>query len=201
MRFFHKGLKKSNETSKSEGCLLIIGFGAIVFFITLLDDISDLEDHFFELLLVLIMGISVAYTIFAKKGKLSNYHVTLKNDFFSIEKISIPKSDLILDVYSLDQKFVRYHLRDKKGKIAIFSVYEDDLYQYFKENLPNQVYEFEETSSKHDGAYISVLARGQNLFYDLSTGKFNINQGSQPEVSVVPEVYTYDPKYKLEAFN
>lgn len=196
MKFYHKGVKKSNKTSASEGCLFIIGFGAIIFFLTLLDDVEDLKDYFFELVLVLIMGISLAFSLFGKKGKLSNFHVTLKNNYFTIEKVNVPIENIIIDIYQTKGTFIRYHLRDTKGEIAIFSVVKDDLLSYFEEHLPNSIKIQEETSRKHDGPFISVLG-SQNLFYNLDSGKYTINAKKQTEISFLPKVYTYDPKYKL----
>ena len=197
MKFYHKGVKKSNETSASEGCLLFIGFAALIFLFTLIDDLDDLSDHFFELIAVFFMGGSVLFAIFAKKGKLSNHHITLKNEYLQIGKVNVPLENVILDIYKKEDSFVRYHLRDKEGKIAVFSVLKDDLVEHFLKELSNQVFEFQEVSKNHDGAYITVNAESRNLYYDLNRGKYTINPRKQTEISVVPDVYTYDPKYKL----
>lgn len=138
MKFYHKDVKKSNETSASEGCLLFIGFAVLIFLFTLIDDLDDLSDHFFELIAVFFIGGSVLFAIFAKKGKLSNHHITLKNGYLQIGKVNIPLENVILDVYKKEDSFVRYHLRDKKGKIAVFSVLKDDLVEHFLKELPTK---------------------------------------------------------------
>ena len=197
MKFYYKGKKKTNETSVTEGCLMIIGFAAFVFFLSFVDDIEDIKDYIFEIFFFILMAGSVLFMVFAKKGKLSNYNITLKNNYLSIEKVNVSLDDILLDVYKTQSQFKRYHLRDKAGKIAVFSVFEDDLLKYFKENSPSQIRIIQQTSQKHEGAFISVLAKEQNLFYDLSRGKYTIKKDNQLEISIVPEVYTYDPKYKL----
>ena len=51
MIFYHQGSKKkSSELGVASGCVLFIGFGAIIFFFTLLDDIDDLSDYLFEII-------------------------------------------------------------------------------------------------------------------------------------------------------
>lgn len=197
MKFYYKGNKKNNETSVAEGCLMVIGFAAFVFFLSLLDDIEDIKDYIFEIFFFILMAGSVLFMVFAKKGKLSNYNITLKNNYLSIEKVNVSLDDILIDIYENQTQFKRYHLRDKAGKIAVFSVFEDDLLKYFRENFPKQIHIIQQTSQKHEGAFISVLAKEQNLFYDLSRGKYTIKKDNQPEISIVPEVYTYDPKYKL----
>jgi len=197
MKFYYKGKKKTNKTSVAEGCLMIIGFAAFVFFLSFVDDIEDIKDYIFEIFFFILMAGSVLFMVFAKKGKLSNYNITLKNNYLSIEKVNVSLEDIHLDVYETQSQFKRYHLRDEVGIIAVFSVFEDDLLKYFKEKLPNQTHIIQQTSQKHEGAFISVLAKEQNLFYDLSRGKYTIKKDNHPEISIVPEVYTYDPKYKL----
>lgn len=196
MKFYYKGKKKSNEMDVASGCLVLFAIAAIIYFISLLDDISDLEEHFFELIFAAIVCVGFLFTVFAKKGKLSNFHITLENNYFSIEKINIPIQKVCIDVYYKNEKFIRYHLRDNDGEVAIFSVFKDDLLKYFEDTLPVQVKKHEESSSKHDGPFISVLG-SQTLKYDLNTGKYTIDNNKQTEVSFLPKVYTYDPKYKL----
>lgn len=197
MKFYHQGKKKTNETSKSEGCLLIIGFIALIFFFTLLDDIDDLKDYFFEIIGIILMSGSILYAIFAKKGKLSNYHIELRNDYFKIEKANLPIENIILDIYQNGNSFRRYHLRDTEGKISIFSVFKDDLTNYFLKNHPNQVFEFQEESKKYDGPFVTIIGEHRNLYYDLNSGKFTIKQKGKETISSIPDVYTYDSKYKL----
>ena len=197
MKFYHQGKKKSNEPSMFSGCLLLIGFGAIVFLITLLDDLEDAKEYIVEIIFAFIMGGSILISLFSKRGKISNRHIEIKNSYFFIENISIPINDIVLDNYLESGTFKRYHLRDKAGKIAIFSVIKDDLYTYFYDQLPTQINEIEVTSSKYDGPYISVIRKTQNLFYNLDSGKYTINAGEQSEISYLPEVYTYDGNYKL----
>lgn len=199
MKFYHQGNKnKSNNPGAFSGCLVLIGFGAIVYLITLLDSFEDVEEYLWQIILAIIMGASLLASVFAKRAKLFNYHITLENDFLKIGEISIPTQNLILDAYySKDDVFTRYHLRDKEGKIAIYSVLQDDLLNYFTDNLSEQTQFLEETSHKYDGPYISVNSNKQSLLYNLETGKYTINSEKQTEISFLPEIYSYDGKYKL----
>ena len=113
MKFYYQGNKnKSNTPGFASGCLILIGFGAIIYMITLLDSIGDLKEYWWQILLAFVMGVSLFATMFAKKAKLFNYHVSIKDGYFKIEKISIPIEKLILDYYSNNNTFIRYHLRD-----------------------------------------------------------------------------------------
>ncbi|MFC4267451.1 hypothetical protein [Polaribacter marinivivus] len=198
MIFYHQGSKKkSNELGVASGCLLIIGFGAIIFFFTLLDDIDDLSDYLFEIIGVLVMAISVTYGLFSKKGKIANKHITIKDDYFKIDKVSVLLDTITIDCFMIEGKFSRYFLRDSQGKIAIYSVLNDDLIAFFLENKPQQVTVLEETYHKHEGPYISVKSDDNSLYYDLESGKYTIKKQDEPSVSFTPDVFDYDAKYKL----
>ena len=121
MIFYHQGKKgKPNEVSPASGCLLLIGFGAIVFLFTLLDDIDDLKEYLFEIIGLLVMGISVTYGLFSKKGKIANKHITIKDGYFKVDKASVPLDTITVDYYVINDNFSRYFLRDQKGNIAIY---------------------------------------------------------------------------------
>lgn len=197
MKFYHKGKKKNNSPSIVSGCLLIFGLACIFYLLTLLENINEIKDYAFELIIAITVVIGYLSTVFTKRGKLSNYHINIKNNFFSIEKINIPLTDIHIDVYKKNDDFKRYHLKDDKGKVAVFSVFKDDLLAYFEENLSKQITVIQQNSQKNESAFVSVLSEKQNLFYDLTTGKYTINKKKQSKVSFTPEVYTYDPKYKL----
>ena len=121
----------------------------------------------------------------------------VKNGKIKIEKIGIPLSEIIVDQYKYSVSFHRYHLRHKGGKIAVFSLETDDFLQYFQENHPEQVQSIAMKSHKHDGPYVSVLAEEQNLFYNLDSGEYTLTPLKGEKISYIPEVYTYDPEYKL----
>lgn len=198
MIFYHQGSKKkSNELGVASGCLLFIGFGAILFFFTLLDDIDDLNDYLFEITGVLVMAISVTYGLFSKKGKIANKHIKIKNDYFQIDNVNILLDTITIDYFMIEDKFSRYFLRDSQGKIAIYSVLNDDLIAYFLEKKPQQVTILEETYHKYEGPYISVKSDYSSLYYDLESGKYTIKKQDEPSISFTPDVYDYDANYKL----
>jgi hypothetical protein len=196
MKFFYNGKKKSNEPGFASGCLLIIGFGALIFFFTLVDDIEDLKDHLIEVILVSIMGFGLLSALFAKKAQLSNRHVVIENDYLKLDKVGVPLSSIQLDVYQKGSTFQRYHLRDTSGKIAIFSILEDDLCRYFLEHHPDQTEQIQEVSAKHDGPYISIRSTNGSLYYNLESGKYTVKREGKQDVSCMPEIYAYDGKYK-----
>ncbi len=198
MVFYQKGKKKpSNEPDAVSGCLLIIGFGAIVFLISMMEDLDDLIEYIWQILIALFIGIGFVVSMFQKKGHISNQNVIVKNGKLKIEKIVTQLEDIIVDLYQYDGIFNRYHLRDKEGKIAVFSIDEDDLLTYFKENHSDQVHHIHQQSHKHDGPYVSVIAEEQKLYYNLDSGDYKIVKPDGSEISHLPLVYTYDPKYKL----
>ena len=198
MIFYRQGTKKpSNEPGMISGCLLIIGFGAIIFLLSLLESFEDVKEYFFQIILALFVGIGLAASIFQKKGHISNQNVILKNGKFILEKIKVPIENISIIIFKKDDNFQRYFLKDKKGSIAIFSIFEDDLMKHFIEKFPSQVSEERVESFKHDGPYVSVWGQRQNVYYDLDTGNFTIKKENGAEFKYLPEVYTYDPKYKL----
>ena len=142
------------------------------------------------------MAGSLFFSLFARKGKIANKHITIKNGFFSVDKLNVRLEEISIDYYIRDDKFNRYFLRDSHGKLAIFSVYEDDLMRYFLEKLPSQVEPLKEVSSKHKGPYISVISEQQKLYYDLERGKYTLEK-EEITISHVPDVFDYDAKYKL----
>lgn len=197
MKFYHQGSKKSNEPGVFSGCLLLIGLGAIIFLISLLESLEDVKEYWWQIVLAFFMGGSLLTSMFSKRGKISNKHIEIKNGFLIIEKVTISLDEIIIDLYKTTKGFRRYHVRDKKGKIAVFSILKDDLIDHFVTHLKDQVFEFNEISSKHDGPYISVFAEDRKLYYDLERGKYTIIEKDDKEISFIPEVYTYDGKYKL----
>lgn len=196
MKFFYRGTKKSNEPDVASGCVLLIGFAAIIYLITLLDDLEDWSEYGWQIALAFVMGGSLLVSIFSRKAKLTNRHVVIENDYLKMEKVGIPMNKLKMDIYAIDGNFTRYHLRDVDGKMAIYSVLEDDLLIHFQENLKDQINFVEEHSSKHEGPYISVRAENQSLYYDLESGKYTLTRKNQEEVSFLPEIFAYDGKYK-----
>ena len=198
MIFYHQGSKKkSSELGVASGCVLFIGFGAIIFFFTLLDDIDDLSEYLFEIIGVLVMAISVTYGLFSKKGKIANKHITIKDNYFKIDKVSVLLDTITIDCFMKEGEFSRYFLRDSQGKIAIYSVLNDDLIAYFLEKKPQQVTILEETYHKYEGPYITVKANDNTLYYDLESGKYTIKKQGQPSISFTPDVYDYDANYKI----
>jgi hypothetical protein len=196
MKFYYNGTKKTNEPGFASGCVILIGFAALIYFFTLLNDVEDLKDHLVEIIAVSVMGISLLAMLFRKKGELSNRHVVIENDYFKLDKVSVPISSIQLEIYYQDTKFRRYHLRDSEGKIAVFSVFKYDLYRYILEHYPDQTEKFQEHSSTQDGSFISIQGEGCALNYDLDTGKYTVKQENQEVISFLPEIYTYDSKYK-----
>lgn len=196
IKFFYNGTKKSNDIGFGSGCVLMIGFGALIFFFTLLEDVEDLKEYLFEIILVSIMGISLVLQLTRKKGDLSSRHVVVENNYLKLDTVGVPLANIEMDIYLKESKFHRYHIRDKEGKIAIYSVHKDNLYDYILDSFPNQTHQFEELSSKQDGPYITVKAEGRKLYYNLDIGKYIITLDDGSEIANLPDIYAYDGKYK-----
>lgn len=197
MIFYYNGKKKSNNPDIFSGCLLLIGFGAIIFMLTMLKDVDDLKEYGFQIIIALIAGGSFVFSVFRKKGRIHNYKIQIKNSTLLFGDFKIPVEQITIDVYKKESSFCRYHLRDSKGKIAIYSVYEDDLLKNFVDTFPNQSFVFQELSSKHDGAFIISKSEKRSLFYNLETGHYKIVESDEATISFTPEIYTYDGKYKI----
>ncbi len=196
MKFFYRGAKKSNEPDIAGGCLLIVMLIGIIYLITQLDSLENISEYGWQVLLAFLMGGGVLVSIFAKKAKLTNRHIVIENGYLKMEKVGIPMTNIVMDIYSINGNFKRYHLRDSEGKMAIYSAFEDDLLLHFQENLNDQINYIEEKSSKHEGPYISVLSENQSLYYNLESGKYTLTLQDQSEISFLPEIFAYDGKYK-----
>lgn len=184
--------KPSNSIGFLSGCMLLIGFGAIIFFLSLLDDIEDLSDYWFQLVLVTLMGGSVLYGVFRKKGKMHNSKVTIKNDYFHMGKFSTPLNKINLDIYYSNDQFNRYHIWDNAGVVAIYSVYQDELIDYLKEALPEQT----QTHLILKSSSNQITAHDRSLSYDLDTGEYTIQKLDGEPINVTPKIYAYDRKYQ-----
>lgn len=197
MKFYHQGKKKSNQPGIASGCLILIGFSAIIFMFSLIDSVDDFKEYSFQIILAVLVGAGLLFSLFRKKATLHNFHISIADKRFKIGKISVLLDEITMDCYEKEGSFSRYHLRDKKGKIAIYSVIPDDLYTYFTDKLESQTHVFEENSYKYNGPDISVFTNQQSLHYDLETGRYEINKGKQSAISFLPEIYSYDGNYKL----
>ncbi|WP_157663445.1 hypothetical protein [Gilvibacter sp. SZ-19] len=198
MQFFYKGSKKHNNTIDFfSGCAVFIGFAAFIFFLTLLDDLEDLADHAFEIIMFVIIAVVTIAAVFTKKAKLHSSRLEIKDNSLRVKKdLMVLMSKVQLDVYKQNATFIRYHLYDMEGKIAIFSAFEDDLLRYFEANYSErtQVFQVQKTSGRESVSY--VYAGPRLLSYNLSTGKYAISDNEQLTLSKVPEFYSYDGKYK-----
>ena len=198
MIFYRQGTKKpSNEPDMVSGCLLIVAFGAIFFLLSMLESWDDLKEYFFQIILALFIGVGFIASMFQKKGHISNQNIIIKNGKLKFEKVKVPLETISLVVFKKGDQFQRYFVRDEKVLIAIFSIFQDDLLNYFTEKIPEKITSIQEESHKHDGPYVSVWSADQNLYYNLDTGSYTLKINNTKEISHLPEVYTYDPKYKL----
>ncbi|WP_435578481.1 hypothetical protein [Gilvibacter sp.] len=201
MQFFYKGPKKHyNSIDFFSGCAIFVGFAAFIFFLTLLDDIEDLGDHAFEIIMfVIVAGVTVA-GVFQKKAKLHNTRLVIKNDVLRIKKeLTIPMEKIRLDLYKKDGTFVRYHLYDTQGKVAIYSIYEDDLSRFIQENYADITSEYTVDKTMGGESVSTLVAGSRTLSYSLSTGKYTISENEEIVLDQLPEFYSYDSKYKAKA--
>ncbi len=196
MNYFYNGKKPSAGLNIASGCLLIIAISAIIFLISAIDSLEDLEGHYLQLFFVCIMGGSIFYNFFRKKAQLHTHKIEILNNKLVINNIKTPINNITLEIYTVDKSFNRYHLWDKNGIISIFSVFEDDLINDFKNSYIANTNFHEEISSSQDGASVLVKSKENQLFYDLESGEYTITKEGEILVNKIPQFYIYDPKYK-----
>tara|TARA_R110002072_G_scaffold222619_1_gene379688 strand:+ start:6242 stop:6862 length:621 start_codon:yes stop_codon:yes gene_type:complete len=198
MNFYYNGKKApSKGYDVASGCLLLIGLGALVFLFTLIDDIEDLEGHWFQLIFVILMVGSILFSVFRKKAKLHTYKIEITDEFLKMNTVKAKVNEIQLDIYARENSFDRYHLWDKSGKLALFSTLEDDFSKYFQSTYPNQVFLHEIINNPSDGPDITVKAKEQTLNYHLDIGSYSINTNGKIISEHIPEVYAYDGRYKI----
>jgi hypothetical protein len=199
MKFYYNGKKApSKGYDIAGGCLLFIGFGAIVFIFTLMDDLKDLEEYWIQILIVLIVGSSFLFQMFKKKGKLFTYRVELDEHQLKMHDISATREQLQLDIYTNGKdEFVFYHLWDTQGNVVFYSLYNDDLCHYFSEKNPNKTsrHEISDCSFASYENYITTSDK-RKLNYDLESGQFTIRNKTETIISFTPKAFAYDGKYK-----
>ncbi len=111
MIFYHQGnKKKSNELGVASGCLLFIGFGAIIFFFTLLDDIDDLIAYFLEKKPQQVTIIEETYhkhegPYITVKASQNSLYYDLESGKYTIKKQDEPSVSFTPDVYDYDANY------------------------------------------------------------------------------------------------
>lgn len=195
--FYYQGKKApSKGYDVASGCLMIIALSALIYFFTLVDSIEDIEEHWFQLLFILLMAGSMIFQLFRKKGKLHTNKIILKNGYLTMNTVVADLETIQLDIYTFKEKLERYHLWDAEGKIAIYSTHEDDLATHFKTYFPTKVtYHQIINGSSSDFEYTITTKEGR-LAYHLETGGFKIIKNNKEVVSFVPETFTIDGKFK-----
>ena len=197
MIFYYNGRKVSeNGLDLAKGCLLIIGFGAIIFMFTLFESWDDVQEYIWQIILVLIMGFSALFSIFRKRGQLSTRKIEFKNSYLYLGKEGVPMGNLSLDIYTKNGTFERYHLWDNQGVIAVFSVYEDELSDYFIQNFKTQTNIRKISVSTTGGSRVKITAQKRLLGYDLDGGDYYIIDDGKETARFTPRAYAYDGKYK-----
>ncbi len=82
MIFYYNGRKApSTGYDVASGCLMFIGFAAIIYFFTLIDDVKDIEEYWLQILFIFMMAGTLLFGMFRKKGKLHTYKIEIKNDY------------------------------------------------------------------------------------------------------------------------
>ena len=171
MNYYYNGKKPSSKYSIASGCLIIIAISAIIFLIFSIDSLADLEGHYLQLFLVCIMGFSIFYNFFKKKGKLHTNRIEIINDYLSINNFKVPLKNITLDIYNVDNNFNRYHLWDSNGEFAIYSVFEDDLLKDNKSSFIKNTKFHEEISSTQNQSSVSVNSNNKTSAISAPTIK------------------------------
>ena len=199
MIFYYKGKNRSSTGyDAASGCLLIIALSAIIFLLSLLDftDPDEFKEYGFQIILALIMGASLLYSLFRKKGKLDTHKITLKDGYLKMNAVAVKVAQLHLDCYYNKDLFNRYHLWDNEGKIAVYSVYMDDLYRHLFENLPHVAAEFQIAKYIDSAPQATLITPERKLSYDLESGGYTIYENQELVADFIPEVFAIDGKYQ-----
>lgn len=196
MNYFYNGKKPSVASNIASGCFFLVVIVVIIFLFSVIDGFDDLEGHYLELVFIIIMAGSAVYGFFKKKGKLHTHRIEIINEDLLINDFKIPLKNITLEVYNINNSFSRYHLWDLEGILSIYSVFEDDLLNDFKNTFLKNVKKHEETSSSQDGASIFVKSEDNQFSYDLESGEFKIKKKGETIFNKTPNFYIYDPKYK-----
>jgi hypothetical protein len=197
MNFYYNGKKApSKGYDAASGCLIIIGFSALIYFFKSLDDLEDLKEYWLQLLFLVMIAFSLFYGLFRKKGKLHTYRIDVDDSCISMHEFKAKIEDLRLDLYFKNDSFERYHLWDTKGNIALYSIYEDDLSKYLIENFSNQVQKFEIFKSSSPSFEVEVNCKERLLSYNLDSGSYTIENSKTIIAKNTPKAYAYDGKYK-----
>lgn len=196
MNYYYNGKKPSTGLKFASGCFLIIAIIAIIFFFYFISSLENLEGHYLEIFFICAMSGSIIYGFFKKKGKLHTHRIEIRNEDLLINDFKIPLKDITLDVYNINNNFSRYHLWDLEGILSIYSVFEDDLLNDFKNTFLKNIKKHEETSSSQNGATIYLKSKDNQFSYDLESGEFKIKKKGKTIFNKIPNFYIYDPKYK-----
>lgn len=198
MKFYYNGRKEPSEAyNVASGCLLIIGLSALIFAFSLIEDLDDIKENWLQLLFGVIMAFSILFGMFKKKGKLHAYSIEIKNGYLNMNSIATYLENIQFDIYTKDGKFERYHLWDTKGKIAIYSAFEDDLSNYFLKEQSSQTTTKEIAEFRSRDFEYTISTAHESLSYDLDSGHYSIVKDHKEITSVTPESFAYDGKYKL----
>jgi len=190
--FKYNGKKNTFYTS-SQGYLLLIAIAAVVAVFSI-GGIEVFSENLFQILIISVILIGMLIRLFKKKSKNLTYSLTLdKESIYVVSVGSIPTTNISVDIYSINNKFNRYHLYDSDHKIAIYSVFYDECIEHLK-NIPAHIKHINEISSKSYSEEIVVKSEGnQELTYSLTSGFYQFNT----EEKIIPGNYMYDPKFTL----
>lgn len=198
IHFYHKGKKApSAGFDIASGCLTLIGLGGIIFAITSLSKIEDLEEYWMEILFGLIVAFSFLFQLFRKKGKLFTYKIEFDEHKLKMLDISANCKQLKVDVYTNEnEEFVFYHIWDLLGNIALFSLYKDDLYDYLIEKYPTKTTHYKITNCSFNSYENYVISNTRKVVYNLETGHFKISNKTEIIADLIPKAFAFDGKYK-----
>ena len=183
--------KKNKFYNQTQGYSLLI---AIVATVTIFSIVGEdfFSDYLIELLIISVIVIGMLIRLFKKKSENLTFSLTLdKESIFVVNVGSIPLTNICLDIYSINDKFSRYHLYDSTQRFAIYSVFSDECIQYLMK-LPVHIRHINEISSRAYSDEVVVKSENvQELKYSLISGFYQFNT----EEKVIPDNYMYDPKF------
>ncbi|TNE70417.1 hypothetical protein EP331_12340 [bacterium] len=140
-------------------------------------DKDVIQDHSFELLLLLVMSIGLIISLFTKKSSSNLRELYIENEFIYIDThIRIPIAALTIHEFTDKTNLSKYLISDDGDRLCIYTYLTDDLIQSLLElGVNHRNYQIHSYSFDKEGL-ISMKLNSDNWFQlDLNTGLFQIH--------------------------
>ena len=176
--------------------LAVICFSSFFFFLSLLDSAEKVVEHWFEIILVVVMAISVFSAVFTKRAKLDKGDIAIDAMSIRFHGVKSTLTDVYLDIYEYRGEFDRYHIWDKNGAFAIYSDKSDELFQFLKEHNAVIVNTFPIIRAKNDSPIFMLFGEVREMSYNIETGHYYIKSARGNVEDCTPVIFALDARYE-----